>query len=163
MIKETEVAMTPVELSEMARRLLRNLLADYYNILSLPEISVTENGKPFFPDYPDIHFSLSHCKTAVMAVIDSEEIGCDIEDIQKCVCPELIEYAFSAKEKQRILQSLSPELELTCLWTRKEAIVKRYGYIPDDPKNWRSDEAGIITSINSDKGYVFSISTSNSL
>ena len=36
-------------------------------------------GKPYFPDYPDIHFSVSHSEKMVLAVFADTEVGCDIE------------------------------------------------------------------------------------
>lgn len=37
------------------------------------------HGKPYFPDYPDIHFNVSHSKKMVVAVFADVEVGCDIE------------------------------------------------------------------------------------
>ena len=36
-------------------------------------------GKPYFPDYPDIHFNVSHSEKMVIAVFADVEVGCDIE------------------------------------------------------------------------------------
>lgn len=156
-IKELTCTTTPVEKSILARRALYALLAENYGIEDLPDIAVDSNGKPFFPSHPDIHFSLSHCDLAVMAAIDSHEIGCDIEIIQPAPKPELLEVAFCRNEIAKILASSSPGVTLTELWTRKEAAVKRCGSIPDDPRCWSSDDPDTITQICRKSGYVFSI------
>lgn len=153
-------ATTPVEKSILARRVLCALLAEYYGIEELPVIAVDSNGKPFFPSHPDIHFSLSHCDLAVMAAIDSHEIGCDVEIIQPAPKPELLEVAFNTNEIAIISASSSPGETLTELWTRKEAVVKRCGSIPDDPRCWSSDDPDTFTQICRNVGYVFSIATS---
>lgn len=158
-IEPTEAEMTPMQLSAKARRLLASLLAEHYGLSSLPQIAVAKNGKPYFPAHPEIHFSLSHCRKAVMAAVDASEIGCDIEEIQKDFSLELLDAAFSEREKRRILASPAPERELTALWTRKEAMVKRSGDIPDFPATWNSEDPKLLTRILPEAGYAFSIAT----
>lgn len=60
----------------------RTLLSVAYRRLfgsDAPEIRKTESGKPYFPDAPDIYFSLSHTTGAVMVAIGDMPCGCDIE------------------------------------------------------------------------------------
>ena len=45
----------------------------------LPEIKKTPNGKPFFPERPGIHFSLSHAFTHVACALSEFPVGVDIE------------------------------------------------------------------------------------
>lgn len=40
------------------------------------------NGKPYFPDAPELHFSLSHSGEYAMLAVSDAEIGCDIERIR---------------------------------------------------------------------------------
>lgn len=40
--------------------LLRLALHDRYSWRTLPVISTEASGKPYFPAYPEVHFSLSH-------------------------------------------------------------------------------------------------------
>lgn len=148
---------TPAEKSKLARIVLGDLLAQYYDIECLPKIAVDVNGKPYFPSYPDIRFSLSHCESAVMAAVDTCDIGCDIEDIQPAPDSMLLDLAFSSKEIDIISASANPGETLTEIWTRKEAFVKRLGSIPDDPRDWSSDDPSTITRVCRDAGYVFSI------
>ena len=63
----------------------RSLLALAFRELygaPLPMVEKDVNGKPFFPDRPDIYFSLSHTKSHVMVVIGDIPCGCDIEAIR---------------------------------------------------------------------------------
>lgn len=156
-IREIPPGTSESEKSILARRALGALLAQYYCVPVLPRIEKDANGKPYFPDRPDIHFSLSHCMAAVMAAVDRLPVGCDVEDIQKDAPPELLAAGFSETERKRILASDSPALTLTEIWTRKEAIAKRSGVIPDDPREWRSEAPFLTTRVSLQSGFVFSI------
>lgn len=160
-IEEVDIRIAPAELSKRARIILEKLVNEEYGISPLPTIHKGKYGKPYFPEFPDIHFSISHCKSAVMAVIDSAPVGCDIEDIQEDAPEEFIAISFSESEIHEIRISENPLLTLTAIWTRKEAFVKREGEIPDDPRDWDSGTSGIHTCLPQDsKRYVYSIALS---
>ena len=92
----------------------------------LPDFSYYENGKPYFKEFPDIHFNISHCKQGVVCGVSNKEIGVDIQDIRpfnlslaKRVCNSYeLEFLNNAKNK---------EYEFIKLWTKKEAILKQSG------------------------------------
>ena len=65
--------------SVLAELLLRRALREEFGLAELPKIETGEKGKPFFPDYPEIHFNLSHCKYAVACALDSAPVGVDAE------------------------------------------------------------------------------------
>ena len=65
--------------SVLAELLLRRALREEYGLTELPKIETGEKGKPFFPDHPEIHFNLSHCKYAVACALDSAPVGVDAE------------------------------------------------------------------------------------
>lgn len=93
-------------------------------------MSVRFGGKSCFPKYLHINFNLAHCKSAAMAVISDKKVGCDIEEV------------------------------LTKLWTRKEALVKDNGNIPDDPTDRPSvisSSINIFTKHQIGSTYVYSI------
>ncbi len=162
LIEEIYEPLCPAQLSIRARGVLGSLLADRYGIRQLPVIATYPSGKPYFPTHPHIHFSLSHCSRAVMGAVSDTEVGCDIEDIQDAadITSELLQVAFSLAEQARILQSATPAVEMTRLWTRKEANMKRTGSIPDNPVNWLSEMPGVstYTCCEAAKGYIYSIS-----
>lgn len=156
-IKETDRILSPDEASGAARRILAELLAEHYGIDRLPPIVREESGKPVFAGNVGLHFSLSHCKRAVMAAVDRRPVGCDVEDMAEDCPEELLEVAFSPEERNQIIVADSSEIELTRLWTRKEAAVKRWGRIPDDPRDWPSDDRDTLTVVESAQGYAYSI------
>ena len=45
-------------------------------------------GKPFFPDRPDLHFNLSHSGETVLCALSPSPVGCDAETISSAQ-PEL--------------------------------------------------------------------------
>lgn len=168
LIEDKTTECTPAEDSRLARKLLARLLRDQYGITPLPAIARTPpegvggmtGGKPYFPEHPEIRFSLSHCRSAVMAVVADREVGCDIEDIVDSVTPELLEAAMNRDERRRIETAPDPCREFTLLWTRKEAGVKREGLIPDDPRQWPSvppDSSITILSAEHTPTVIFSI------
>lgn len=61
--------------------MLLGLLAAVYPELdkAKPEFGYTEKGKPFLLARPDIHFSISHTKNAILVAIADAPIGVDIE------------------------------------------------------------------------------------
>ena len=137
--------LSPAELSRKARSLLAGLLKERYGLPRLPAMAVGSNGKPYFPEHPEIRFSLSHCRGAVMAVVSDREVGCDVEDVQADAPEELLRLAFSEEECKRIREAEDSGLELTRIWTRKESAVKMRGAIPDDPRQWPSDHPATRT------------------
>ena len=84
----------------------------------LPEVKKTFHGKPYFPDLPDVHFSLSHSSTHVLCALSGSPVGCDIES-PRAISRRAIEYFCSAEE----LELFTP-LEL---WVLKESYVKLFG------------------------------------
>jgi len=171
-IDEIPPGATPAEASALARQALARLVKAHYSISPLPDIEVLPSGKPVFADRDDIHFSLSHCRRAVMAVVDSHPVGCDIEDIVEGEWEDMLQIAFNDSERRQIRSARihapgaaepnDSREALTAIWTRKEAIVKRRGDIPDNPADWPSFGPGLITRIIRRRGYAFSIATTAS-
>lgn len=160
-IKELQFASAPIEERRLTTRLLlQQLLSEHCGIDSLPKMGVRFGGKPYFPQYPHIHFNLAHCKSAAMAVISDKKVGCDIEDVLTKDCLDLLHVVFRQEDIDIILASDNPPLEMTKLWTRKEAVVKHNGNIPDDPADWPSSintNINIFTEYQQGRPYVYSI------
>ena len=93
--------------------------------------AVTEHGKPFVPDAPWLHFSVSHSAgLALLATSRSGEIGCDIERRDPALaCPAVAAKLF-APDEVAALAALAGDAWVegffNC-WTRKEALVKALG------------------------------------
>lgn len=96
-----------------------------------------ENGNPWLPQYPDIHFNIAHSGNRVMAVFADMEVGCDIEQIQKADL-NLAKKFFTPKEYAYIVKQRAgaPRDEAFCrLWALKESFVKAEGTEPFLPLN----------------------------
>lgn len=83
----------------------------------LPETAMTARGKPWFPAHPEVHFSLSHTRGAVLAALAGEPVGVDVEQLRPLRWP-------------RVKACLGTDLtgtEFFQLWVRREARAKRRG------------------------------------
>ena len=52
-----------------------------HGISPLPRVARTEKGKPYFPDFPNLHFSLSHTNGASLCALSDSLVGVDIEPV----------------------------------------------------------------------------------
>ena len=68
--------------SVLAELLLRHALREEYGLRDLPRLETGEKGKPFFPDRPDLQFSLSHCRAAVACALDAFPLGVDVQEVR---------------------------------------------------------------------------------
>lgn len=82
---------------------------------SLPPVARGPAGKPFFPDFPEVHWNLSHTAGAVLAGMSDRPLGVDIEHFRP-VTPRLL----------RRLEADSAE-EALGRWVRLEALAKQSG------------------------------------
>ena len=96
--------------------LLRLALRERYGWSTLPEIAAGEQGKPHFPDWPAVHFNLSHTAGAAAAALSDTPVGVDIERIRPV----------SVRTMQRLAGTEVP-VEFFQSWVRREARVKRTG------------------------------------
>lgn len=111
-----------VKLSERRREvlcayaILRQALWEQYHWRDFPEVTLSSFGKPFFPDFPTVHFNLSHTKGAVLVGISDQPIGVDIEKIRP-VTPRAMRQIANVASEKAFFQS----------WVRREARAKRGG------------------------------------
>ncbi len=114
-------------LSVAAYRLLqRALKAEGHHLDGLPQFIHDNRGKPVLEGYPDICFSLSHCREAVACALNDQPVGIDIESIGH-YDEEVAVHVMSEKELQEIKASSMPEAAFTRLWTMKESLYKLTG------------------------------------
>ena len=109
-----------------AYALLSALLADEVGLEPTREIRRTETGKPYFPDYPDLQFSLSHSGGLSLCALGEEAIGADIERIRPRSL-KLPRYALGDREYAWFEGRGSRWEDFYTLWTLKEARVKCTG------------------------------------
>lgn len=116
----------------VARAMLRKILS-LYLMISPQEISFSlgEHGKPYLTNNElNIRFNLSHSHDmAIYAITQQNEVGIDIEKIEKNYKEEVAKRFFSAQEYLTLTQ-LPPDQQILAfyhLWARKEAIIKVLG------------------------------------
>lgn len=110
----------------IAYELLVDLLKECGVYDGLPLLQAEEGRKPFLTNYPDIHFNMSHCKTAVAVAVCDRPIGIDIECPHK-ISDALMERVCHPEELIQIKSAQDPTLAFIRLWTRKEAVIKYFG------------------------------------
>lgn len=92
------------------------------------KIEIGENGKPYLPDHPQIHFNLSHSGKQALAVFADTQVGCDIEQMhsaklsvaRRFFCPS--EYAWLISQPTERRQEAFYRI-----WTLKESFMKATG------------------------------------
>lgn len=137
--------------------LLKKALKEMFGIDANPQFDYLGGGKPVIHGHPDIHFNISHCKTAVAVAVDSVPVGVDIETIRPFK-KHLAKYVLSQSELALVESSERPDIEFIKLWTRKEAWLKLTGEgIRSNLQNVDTSRLAIETSVNLDKGYVCSL------
>ena len=100
-----------------AYRLLELLVTREYGLQQLPEMIRREGGKPWFPQYPQICFNVSHSRGAAVCAVHHLEIGVDVERLRPA--------------PRRLAAGMEDEAFFR-LWTAWEASIKREG------KGWQS-------------------------
>ena len=110
---------------EAGRMLLKELYREATG-KDLPEIRITDRGKPYFPD-SDWHFSISHTPKHAFCVLSRNNVGLDAEELDRKVNLKLAEKILSPEEKARFDAAENKEKALLTFWVLKEAAAKRSG------------------------------------
>jgi len=107
----------------------RELLAELYRRETgetLPEIRITERGKPYFPNSP-WHFSISHTRRRVFCALSRENIGIDAEELDRNVNLKLAEKVLSPAERAQFGAAEDKTRAFLTFWVLKEAAAKLAG------------------------------------
>ena len=107
----------------------RQLLARLYREEtgeSLPPISVTERGKPYF-ETSSLYFSVSHTKKYAFCVLSDRNVGIDAEEKDRHIDLRLAQKILSPMEKQQFDTAEDQRLALLRFWVLKEAAAKATG------------------------------------
>lgn len=88
----------------------------------VPEIGITDRGKPYFVD-GTLHFSISHTKHHAFCCLSESNVGLDAEEIDRKISPALADKILSPTEKPRCTCNAA----VLRLWVLKEAYAKRTG------------------------------------
>ena len=111
---------------EAGRALLRQLYEQTFS-RPMPEICVSQRGKPYFAD-GSCHFSISHCKNHVFCVISDRNIAIDAEEADRPIRLSLAEKILSPAEAARFRDADDPRTTLLKFWVLKEAAAKLSGF-----------------------------------
>lgn len=93
----------------------------------------TRCGKPYLPEYPQIHFNVSHAGTMAVAVFSDHEIGCDVEPLLPVDAN--IAACFTPEEQAALRRSHDPDRDFTRMWVCKESFLKALGTGLEQPMN----------------------------
>lgn len=112
--------------SAAAYMLLRRALLSEYGIEASPEFAYADGGKPYLPDYPHIHFNLSHCRHAAVCAVADFPVGIDVESVRPFK-EDLARHVLSDGEYAAVVRSARPDAEFIRYWTMKESVLKLTG------------------------------------
>ena len=107
----------------------RELLAQAYRERfrrEMPEIAVSDRGKPYFAD-GSVHFSISHTQRHVFCVLEDRPVGIDAEEADREINLMLADRILSEGEMARFTAAADKRLALLRLWVLKEALAKLTG------------------------------------
>ena len=85
------------------------------------------HGKLSLPEYPGLHFNLSHSGGLVALAAGPEPVGIDIEHCRDLPFASLANHAFRPEEIAAIKSSAEPGALFYQFWTAKEAVMKCTG------------------------------------
>lgn len=100
-------------------------LRECFGITSF-EFAFGKYGKPYLPEYPDIHFNISHCDAGCAVVVADCPVGVDIQDVRpfswdvaRQVCSEL--------ELAELERCANRDRLFAKMWVMKESYSKMTG------------------------------------
>lgn len=106
------------------------LLSTVYHLYNIPygacRIAFGMYGKPFLPDLPNFHFSLSHTESRVVFAFAASPLGVDVERL-KAYDPRIAARFFTPEENRELARASNPIHRFYQIWTRKEAFIKTTG------------------------------------
>ena len=103
--------------SAAVRRLLGHAFSFQYGA-ELPRIEKTPEGKPYFPERADVHFSLSHSGGHLLCALGEAPVGCDIQ-VRRALRPGTAEKLADERERR--------EFDFFELWCLRESLFKLCG------------------------------------
>lgn len=109
---------------DAGRALLRRMYQEYIG-QEMPEILVTDRGKPYFAEGP--YFSISHTKRHVFCALSDKPIGIDAEEKDREINLGLAEKILSPVEQAQYESANDKQEALLKFWVLKEAAAKCSG------------------------------------
>ncbi len=106
--------------------LLTRAVKTVWGMDSLPEIVRAEGGKPYFKEFPDRHFNLSHSGQFALCALSDAPVGADIEAVRPR-SEGLPAYTFQGGDYERYLALGGDWEAFYTLWTEVESVIKYTG------------------------------------
>ena len=132
------------------RRLLQQLYEEETGN-PMPEIAVSQRGKPYFVDSP-WHFSISHTRHYAFCALSKTPIGIDAEELDRDIDLHLADKMLSESEFVQYKQAEDPRLALLKFWVLKEAQAKLTGQglcgYPSRDTNFSLDDSRLTIQSN---------------
>lgn len=132
-----------------AYMILRRALREQYRWQEIPPVGYGSDQKPFFPDFPQVHFNLSHTEGAVMAALSDQPVGVDLERIRP----------LSPMARRRLAGDVTEEAFFRD-WVRREAVGKWSGSgVRPHEKVTACPQGGCFRFLDIFPGYVAGVCT----
>ena len=103
------------------------LMEEYGISLDTAHRAVSETGKPFFPDLPEIHYNISHSGVYVICGFAPVEIGLDVQIHKKVNLEGMLERTVPAALARQILDIENTEEAFFRQWVLRESYIKWTG------------------------------------
>ena len=113
------------DLPGASHRLLRQAAQLYAPGLAEPALASGAHGKPYFPDAPQLQFSISHSGAYWLCAFSAAPVGLDVQQHRDCQKQALARRFFSPAE-QAFLERTS-HAPFFDLWCAKESYLKFTG------------------------------------
>lgn len=84
-------------------------------------------GKPWFPDHPQLHFSISHSGCYWAAALGRQPLGLDLQQHQSCDIPRLSRRFLHPEERDWLEARGFSAADFFPLWAAKESYLKFTG------------------------------------
>ena len=114
------------EARRQGRALLAMALKQTRGMERMPELSLSERGKPWFPACPEIQFNWSHSGELLLCALSDRPVGVDIEVVRPRR-EELFLRCLTEKEQNWCDSGGDRWHRFYLLWTRRESACKRTG------------------------------------
>lgn len=133
-----------------AYMILRRALWEQYQWKEFPPMDYGSDQKPYFPNYPQVHFNLSHTEGAVMAALSNRPVGVDLERIRP----------LSPLVRQRLARDVTEETFFQT-WVQREAVGKWTGAgVRPHEQTSPCSPKGCFRFLDTFPGYVAGVCTS---
>ncbi|MFJ9605486.1 4'-phosphopantetheinyl transferase family protein [Kitasatospora sp. NPDC101176] len=108
-----------------AARLLDVPVASVTLAQQCPDCGLADHGKPFLPDHPDVHVSLSHTRGVVAAGAGRHPVGVDVELAGRSGSLRAVaRRVLTPAELARVEAAPEPDRAFLRQWVRKESLIK---------------------------------------